>query len=81
MTTMRLSRKQVIVSVSERNATSNTNFHIKFINRYFKENYSNMLADFIRVEKFSIIIITNQAASVYDMSIIEKIPKDSKNIN
>jgi len=33
------------------------------------------------MEKFDIIVITNQAISVQDMSIIEKILKEAKNVN
>jgi len=33
------------------------------------------------MEKFGIIVITNQAISVQDMSIIEKILKEAKNVN
>jgi len=47
ITMKRLSKKQVIISISKRNANiirSNTSFHINFINRYFKETNSNTLA-------------------------------------
>ena len=84
ITTKELSRKQVIISISKSNANiigSNTNFYINFINRHFKDANSNTSADFIHVEKIGIIITTNQVASVQDMSIIEKVLKESENIN
>jgi len=84
MTTRKLSREQVIISMSKSNANiigSNTNFYINFINRHFKDANSNTSADFIHVEKIGIIITTNQVASVQDISIIEKVLKESENIN
>jgi len=84
MTTRELSREQVIISMSKSNANiigSNTNFYINFINRHFKDANSNTSADFIHVEKIGIIITTNQVASVQDISIIEKVLKESENIN
>jgi len=84
MTTRKLSREQVIISMSKSNANiigSNTNFYINFINRHFKDANSNTSADFIHVEKIGIIITTNQVAFVQDISIIEKVLKESENIN
>jgi len=78
------SRKQVIVLMSKNNAKiigSNASFHIKFINRCLKETNSNTLADFICMEKVSIIVTTNQAVSVQDIDIIEKILKEAKKID
>ena len=78
------SRRQVIVLMSKINAKiigSNTSFHIKFINRCLKEINSNTSADFICMEKVSIIVTTNQAVSVQDIGIIEKILKEAENID
>ena len=78
------SRKQVIISISKSNTNiigSNTSFHIDSINRYLKETNLSTLANFIHMEKFDIIITTNQAASVQDMNIIEKVLKEAKNVN
>jgi len=84
MTTKRLSRKQVIISMSKDNVKiigSNTSFHINSINKLLKETNSNIIADFIHTEKSSIIITTNQVASSNDMSIIKNVLKESENIN
>jgi len=78
------SRKQVIVLMSKTNAKiigSNASFHIKFNNRCLKETNSNTLADFIYMEKVGIIVTTNQAVSVQDIGIIEKILKEAENID
>ena len=84
MTIKRPLRKQIIVSMSKRNANiigSGASFHINSINRHFKETNSNTLANFIYMKKFSIIIITNQAISVQDMNSIKKVLKEVENIN
>ena len=84
MTTKELSRKQVIISMSKSNTNvigSNANFHINSINKHLKDANLNILANFIYIEKISIIITTNQAASVQDISIIKKALKESENIN
>ena len=84
MTTKWPLRKQVIIPMSKNNAKiirSNTNFHIKSINRYLKETNSSTSADFIHMEKVGIIMTTNQAASVQDIGIINKILKEAENIN
>ena len=62
MTTKEPSRKQVVISISEDNVKiieSNTNFHINSINKLLKKANLNMIADFIHIEKLSIIITTN----------------------
>jgi len=54
MTTKGLSRKQVVIPMSEDNVKiirSNINFHINFINKSLKEANSNMIVDFIYIEK------------------------------
>jgi len=81
---MTTSRKQVIVSISKSNTNiigSNASFHIKSINRYLKETNLNTLANFIYMKKFDIIVTTNQAASVQDINIIEKVLKEAENVN
>ena len=84
MSTKRSSRKQVIIPISESNTNiigSNASFHINSINRYLKETNLNTLANFIHMKKFDIIVTTDQAASVQDMNIIEKVLKEAKNVN
>jgi len=84
MTTKEPSRKQVVISISEDNVKiigSNTNFHINSINKLLKKANLNMIADFIYIEKLSIIITTNQVTSSHNISIIKNILKESENIN
>ena len=84
MTTKESSRKQVIIPMSEDNAKtigSNANFYINTINRFLKDANSNILAGFICIKKSLIIITTNQVVSSQDISIIEKVFKESENIN
>jgi len=84
MTTKRPLRKQVFISMSEDNVKvigSNVSFHIKSINRSLWEANSNILSNFIHLEKLGIIITTNQVTSAQNMSIIEDILKNSENIN
>jgi len=84
MTTKEPSRKQVIVSMSKSNSIiirSNVSFHINTINRYLKEANSNNMADFLHVDKISIIITTSITASAQDIRTIEKAIKNSEKIN
>jgi len=84
MTIKELSRKQVFILMSKDNAKvigSNASSYIMFINSSLQEANSNTLANFIHLEKLGIIITTNQVTSTQDMSIIEDILKNSKNIN
>jgi len=84
MTTKEPSRKQVIVSMSKSNSIiirSNVSFHINTINRYLKEANSNNMADFLHVDKISIIITTSITVSAQDIRTIEKAIKNSEKIN
>ena len=84
MTMKKPLRKQVIVFISKINANiirSSANFHINFINRHLKKTNLNTLANFIYMEKFGIIVITNQVTSVQDIGIIKKVLKEFENIN
>jgi len=84
MTTKEPLRKQVIIPMSKSNTNiigSNASFHINSINRCLKETNLNTSANFICMEKFGIIITTNQAISIQDMSIIKKVLKEAENVN
>ena len=84
MTTKRPLRKQIIIPISQDNSSiigSNTNFHINIINRHLKDANSNNSANFIHVDKVSIIITTSITASEQDMRTIKKAIKNSKKIN
>jgi len=84
MTTKRSLRKQVIIPISQNNSNiigSNANFYINNINRHLKDANSNNSADFIHVDKVSIIITMSITTSEQDMRTIEKAIKNSKKIN
>jgi len=55
--------------------------HITNINRCLKKAKLDTIADFIWVKSKDIIITTNKAAFVSDISIIEKYLKENSNIN
>ena len=84
MTTKRPLRKQVIILINLNNSNiigSNASFHINDINRYLKDANSNNLADFIHIDKVSIIITTRFTTSEQNMRTIEKAIKNDKKIN
>ena len=84
MTTKRPSRKQVIISITQNNSNiirSNVSFYINNINKHLKDANSNNLANFIYVDKVSVIITICVAASEQDMRTIKKAIKNSKEIN
>ena len=54
--------------------------HIININRAFKNIKSNIMADFVRSDQASIIIITNQVVSSLNLQIIKKYIENTTNI-
>ena len=77
-------RKQIIVPISKSNSNiirSNVSFHINTINRYLKEANSNNMANFLHIDKVSIIITISQTISFQDIKTIKKAIKNSKKIN
>ena len=84
MTTKGPSRKQIVILMSKENTNiirSNPNFHINNINRHLKDANSKILANFICVDKVSIIITTNSTVLAQDMRTIENAIKNSDKIN
>ena len=66
MTTKELSRKQVIISMSNDNKTKFMEFsssHITNLNRTLKNIKLDILADFVCIDQAGITIITNKVTS------------------
>jgi len=84
MTTKRLSHKQVIVPIDSDNIVKfilNSSNHIIDINRLLKNIKSDCKADYIQLEKFGIIIVTDKVASVLDFQIIKRYVKNSNQLD
>jgi len=74
MTMKGSSHKQVIVSMNDENKNEfmkNLSDHVININRLLKNIKSECKADYIRLEKSSVIIVTDKIASALDLQIIE----------
>jgi len=84
MTTKGPSLKQVIVPMNSVNTVkfmSSSSNHIININKLLKNIKSECKADYIRVEKLGIIMVTDKVTSALDLQIIEKYVKNSNQIN
>ena len=84
MTTKEPLRKQIIVFMNKTNTSiiiNHANNFIKNISNCLCKSNLNTIANFMQLENYRVVIITNQAASFQDMNIIKKCIKDSKNIN
>ena len=69
MITKSLSRKHVIISISNNNKTrfiENSSNHVANINRVLKNIKSEVIADFIHLDQSDIIIVTNRVALPLD---------------
>ena len=84
MTTKGLSRKQVIVPMSNNNNNSfikNSATHITNINRLLRNDKSEVAVDFIRSNPIGLVIVTNKVAIQSDLQIIGQYIKKSEDIN
>jgi len=83
MTTKGLSRKQVIVPMSNDNNSfiKNSVFHVANISRLLRNTKSEVAVDFIRSDPIGLIIVTNKIASQSDLQIISQYIKKSEDIN
>jgi len=84
MTTKGLSRKQVIVPMSNDNNNSfikSSTFHIANINRLLRNTKLDVAVDFIRSDPIGIVIVTNKVTSLSDLQIISQYIKKSEDIN
>ena len=84
MTTKGPFQKQVIVPM---NTTNTNNFindsstHVTSINRVLKNIKSEVMANFIHIEKSGLVITTNKVASNLDLQTIEKYVKNSYSVD
>ena len=84
MTTKGLSRKQVIVPMSDDNKKGfmkESSSHITNINRALKQIKLEVMVDFICLDTTSITIVTNKVATNLNLQMIENYIKDLKHIN
>ena len=83
MTTRRLLRKQIIVSINVKNTNNfikDSSSHVTNINRALKNIKSNVMADFICVENSRVVITTNKVAKTLNLQTIERYVKNTNNI-
>ena len=84
MTTKSLSRKQVIVPMSNDNKSKFmelSSAHIINFNKTLKSIKSEVMADFVHANQAGIIIITNKVTSLLDLQTIKKYIKSSNHID
>ena len=84
ITTKELSRKQIIISMSNNNKLkfiTLSNSHIANLNRALKNIKSDIIADFVWSDQYGLIITTNKVTSLIDLHTIENYVKNSNNIN
>ena len=84
MTTKELSRKQIIVLMSNDNNNTfmkNSVAHVANINRLLRNAKSEVAVDYIRSNPIGLLIVTNKVALQLDLQIIGQYIKKSKDIN
>ena len=84
MTMKGLSRKHVIIPISNDNITKfmkNSLVHVANINRALRNVKSEVLADFICLDPLGIMVVTNKVSMQSDLQIIEQYVKNSDNID
>ena len=84
ITTKELSRKQIIIPMSNNNKLkfiTLSNSHIANLNRALKNIKSDIIADFVWSDQYGLIITTNKVTSLIDLHTIENYVKNSNNIN
>ena len=84
MMTKGLSRKQVIIPMSDDNKNKfieTSSAYITNINRTLNNIKSKVMADFVCIDQVGITIMTNKVASSLDLQIIEKYVKNTNLID
>ena len=84
MTTKSLSKKQIIVSISNENKVKfmeESSVHITNLNRALKNIKSEVMVDFVHSDQAGITIVTNKVASPLDLQMIEKYIKNVNSID
>ena len=82
--TRRLSKKEVIISMTKVNAELIINLdhiYISNVNKCLKNSKSDIIVDFIQINVNEIVITTNKPASDLDLSTIKKYLKNIQNVN
>ena len=81
---MEPSHKQVIIPINKTNACSfikDFSTHITNINRVLKNIKSDIMADFIYIEKISLVITMNKVANASNLQMIENYVKNLYNVD
>jgi len=84
MTAKGLSKKQVIVPMSKvniNNILTLANEHVANINRALKNVKSNILVNFIYLDKLEIIIVSNLVVLQLDFLVMERYVKSIDNVS
>ena len=84
MTTKGLSRKHIIIPMSNDNISSfmkNSSLNVANINRELRKAKTDVLVDYVHSDNMGITIITNKIAQQLDLSIIDHYVKNSNDIN
>ena len=84
MTTKELSRKKVIIPITELSTEliiSSVHIHISNINKCLKNSKLDIIVDFIYLTNNGIIITTNKPANMFDLATIKIFLKNIDNIN
>ena len=84
ITTKGLSRKQIIVSISNDNISSfmkNLSAYVTNLNRLLRNTKTEVMVDFIRSDPIGLVIVTNKVAVQSNLQIINQYVKKSNNIN
>ena len=88
ITTKKLSRKQVIISMSNENKTRFIEFsskhiakHIANLNNVLKNIKSDVIADFVYMDQAGITIVINEVTVSLDLQTIERYVKNTNHID
>ena len=78
------SRKQVIISMNNKNKTKfieSSSSHVTNLNRVLKNINLEVIADFVHIDQASITIVTNKITSSLDLQTIERYVKNANQID
>ena len=84
ITTKSSSRKQVIISISNKNKAKfieSSNIHITNLKRVLKNIKLEVIADFICIDQAGITIVTNKVASSLGLQTIERYVKNTNHLD
>ena len=84
MISKELFRKQIIIPIRNDNKLkfmTLSNSHITNLNKVLKNTKSDIIADFVQSDQYSLIITINKVTLLLDLHIIENYVKNANNIN